>query len=217
MPLRPRRLALSLLAVALLTATAACDTGDGKELQPPTQPAPTTSVAPSATTAPLGDGVLDDGVLDTLPAEPVDPTFSLATPWGQLAPIDARYSCDGDDVSPSISWSVPPDGTVETAVVMRDLDADGLVHWLVTGIDPTFGAIPEGAMPGSARLRTNSFGVAGWSGPCPPAGEEHEYLVTVYALNRPLEAADEVPANEVVDLLERLAIAVADRSGTFAR
>jgi hypothetical protein len=213
MPLRPRRLAPSLLAVALVTATAACDTGDGKELRPPTQPAPTTSVAPSATTAPLAD----PGVLDTLPAEPLDPSFSLATPWADLAPIDPRYGCDGDDISPSISWSVAPDGTVETAVVLRDLDADGLVHWLVTGIDPTFGAIPEGALPGSAIVRTNSFGVAGWSGPCPPAGEEHEYLMSVYALNRPLEAADEVPANEVVDLLERLAIAVADRSGTFAR
>jgi Raf kinase inhibitor-like YbhB/YbcL family protein len=197
-------------------AAAACDTGDGKELRPPTQPAPTSSVAPPATSAPLGDlGVID--TLSTLPAEPINSSFSIAAPWAQMAPIDARYGCDGDDVSPSISWSVPPDGTVETAVVLRDLDADGLVHWLVTGIDPSFGAIPEGALPGSALLRTNSFGVAGWSGPCPPAGDEHEYLMSVYALNRPLEAADDVPANEVVDLLERLAIAVADRSGTFAR
>ncbi len=197
---------------ASIVVLAACDTGDGKELRPPTQPAPTTTVAPDPTVEELDEL----GAIDTLPAEPVT-GFQVVTPWAPLAPIDPRYSCDGDDVSPSISWSVPPDGTVELAVVLRDLDADGLVHWLVTGIDPSFGAIPEGAIPGSAVVRTNSFGVAGWSGPCPPAGEEHEYFLTVYALNRTLEAADDTPADEVVDLLERLAIAAADRSGTFAR
>jgi Raf kinase inhibitor-like YbhB/YbcL family protein len=191
--------------IVLAVAASACDTGDGKTLDPPTAP-------PPVTTAPEGDPSVVETVPPTLPA-----VFELITPWRFGAPIDTRHTCDGDDVSPAMSWTAPPDGTVELALVVVDDDADGFVHWLVTGIDPGVFSIVEGAAPNGSTERVNSFGDVGWGGPCPPAGETHSYRFALHALNQPVDAADDMSAADVVALVEERSIEVADTSGTYTR
>ena len=51
--------------------------------------------------------------------------FTLTAPWADGGAIDARFTCDGEDVSPPLCWTAPPAGTVEMALVVTDDDADG--------------------------------------------------------------------------------------------
>jgi hypothetical protein len=96
--------------------------------------------------------------------------------------IPERYTCDGDDVSPPLEWTAPPDGTVALALCVDDPDAGRypFTHWLAWGLDPRAGTLAEGeAAPREGR---NDFGAPGYRGPCPPPGKPHRYVFTLYAL-----------------------------------
>jgi Raf kinase inhibitor-like YbhB/YbcL family protein len=75
-----------------------------------------------------------------------------------------------------------PSGTVELAVVVRDIDAGGLVHWVIAGLPSDSGGLAEGAPPAGAVEAANDLGRVGWAGPCPPSGT-HNYDIRVYALS----------------------------------
>ena len=68
--------------------------------------------------------------------------------------IPQRLSCEGEDVSPSLRWEYPPDGTAHLALTCEDPDAPSgtFLHWLVTGIDPHTTQIPEGETPAGSRV-----------------------------------------------------------------
>ena len=107
--------------------------------------------------------------------------------------IPAQWSCDSDDVSPKLSWSGIPEGTKPIAVIMDNPDTPGgtWVHWVVYGISPDYGGLPDGVPPlgtldGGARQGKNDFGRTSYGGPCPPRGEPHHYFFNVYALDADL-------------------------------
>lgn len=194
----------ALAAVTFGGLLAGCSRGDGRTLDPPVFPLP-------ATTVPA----------ETLPApeatEPVALPLRLVAPWRDTAPIPARHTCDGEDVSPALTWSdVPPDA-VELAITVTDLDAPGFVHWIVAGIDPSVSGTSEGVVPDGALLWPNGSGSVDYSGPCPPAGEEHRYLFTLHALNQQLEPADEMTATEIIEILNLTSIDQSSVSGTYVR
>jgi Raf kinase inhibitor-like YbhB/YbcL family protein len=202
-----RSVGITLPAATLTVLMVACDTNDGRELREPTEPAPTTSAPPADSVA-------------TIPAESAaaaPASLQLTAPWGDGAAIDARYTCDGDDVSPALSWTGLPDGTVEVAIVVVDDDADGFVHWVVTSIDPATTSLLEGSLPPTAIQPRNSFGNAGWGGPCPPPGSPHSYRFTVHALNQPLQLADDTPTEEAIELIDDATIGSATIFGTYGR
>ena len=105
----------------------------------------------------------------------------------ECEPIDAQYTCDGEDVSPALSWTGVPPGTAELVLIVDDPDApDGaFAHWLVYGLDPGTTELPEGVMPGGVGLLQgeNDFGDAGYGGPCPPEGETHRYRFWLQAVD----------------------------------
>ena len=103
-----------------------------------------------------------------------------------------RYTPDGHNVSPPITWSGLPEGTREIAVVCADFGAGSpppWVHWIVYGIPATAGGLPEGLpilpeTPMPAELDGAIQGLNGWRrpyyrGPAPPAGTPHLYHFTV--------------------------------------
>ncbi|GLQ51301.1 YbhB/YbcL family Raf kinase inhibitor-like protein [Dyella flava] len=100
-----------------------------------------------------------------------------------------RLTCDGPDVSPDIQWSAAPARTQSYAIVMDDPDApQGFTHWLAYNIPANTHDLSEGASTPSKRLDhagegANSFGHAGYGGPCPPEGNAHHYVFQVYALD----------------------------------
>ncbi len=99
--------------------------------------------------------------------------------------IPSQYTCDGNDVSPEISWGELPEGTLSLALSVIDPDAPmgAFTHWLVYDIDPNAGSIPMGGpLPAGTKEAENDFGATNYDGPCPPSGE-HRYFFTLYALD----------------------------------
>src|SRR6266536_2230915 len=117
-------------------------------------------------------------------------TITLSsTAFAEGDDIPRRYTCDGENVSPPLSFAGVPADSQDLALLVEDPDAPGgtFVHWVAWGIDPGQPHIAAGApTPGSGK---NGFGGTGYRGPCPPAGKPHRYVFTVYALSAPLDLA----------------------------
>jgi Raf kinase inhibitor-like YbhB/YbcL family protein len=221
-----RRTATICIAALGALVLAACDTGDGKQFKPydpadyPSQTVATTVpddtagalVVPTDDVASTFDGELDAGT------EP----FSLAAPWLDGGDIDPRYTCDGEDLAPALTWGAVPAGTVEIAIALVDdsavSDGQPFVHWVIAGLDPAEIALAEGDVPPGALQALNFFGDVGYGGPCPPPGAEpHLYRLTAYALNQQLELADGDPATEFLDVIATLTVASKDVTGFYRR
>ncbi len=78
--------------------------------------------------------------------------------------IPAKYTCDGQDVSPPLNWSEPPAGTKSLALISDDPDAPGgiWVHWLVWNIAASARSLEENlpktaSLPSGARQGTTDF------------------------------------------------------------
>ena len=112
--------------------------------------------------------------------------FTAAGDVVEGEPIDARFTCDGEDVAPELAWTGVPDEAKQLALVLEDPDAPGgtFTHWLVYGLEPTVTGLPGAA---GAREGKNDFDDTGYRGPCPPAGEEHGYVFRLLALDAPIE------------------------------
>ncbi len=96
--------------------------------------------------------------------------------------IPARYTCDGEDVSPPLEIVGIPAGTETLVLIMDDPDAPMGTwdHWVAYDIPPTE-EIPEGVADlGTPGL--NSWGRLGYGGPCPPSGT-HRYVFHVFAID----------------------------------
>jgi hypothetical protein len=170
---------------------------------------------------------------DTLPPGTADPTgtesaasvaepFTVTAVWGEDGTIDSRFTCDGDNISPEVSWTGVPEGTVEIALVLVDdsvvTNGQSFVHWAVAGIDPAEPVVAEGSPPEGSIQALNFFGDIGYGGPCPPPGEEpHQYRLTAYALNTRLERADGSLATDVLDDIARITVRSSDLRGTYGR
>lgn len=137
--------------------------------------------------------------------------------WRDGAEISPRHTCEGADVSPALTWTGVPDGTLEVAITVIDEQAAGFVHWVVTGIDPAAVSMLEGELPPGAIEHGNGFGGTGWAGPCPPEGAAHTYRFTVHALDQRLAGVGGEEPSAAVALIEGLALASTSVTGTFSR
>jgi len=173
-------------AVLLLAAGACGDSADGRSLRTPRPDQTTTTVATSAATAGVdaGSAGSDGEGASTSTAPTAEPLALSSSAIPEGGEVPARYTCRADDVSPPLLWTGVPAGTVEVALVVRDVDAEGFVHWVIAGLPPDLGGLAEGTPPAGAVEAANDFGRPGWGGPCPPAGT-HNYEFRVYALAQP--------------------------------
>jgi Raf kinase inhibitor-like YbhB/YbcL family protein len=132
--------------------------------------------------------------------------------------IPQRHTCDGEDVSPAISWSELPDGTRSLALIVDDPDAPSgtFTHWVAWGIDPSRGGLAEGeSAPSEGR---NDFGNDGYGGPCPPPGHgPHRYFFRLHALDSGLDLEDGAGVEELRRGLEGHTLATAELVGTYER
>lgn len=97
--------------------------------------------------------------------------------------------CPGQNVSPHLAWSNPPEGTKSYAILMYDVDGQfgaGVSHWVAYNIAPTVHELEEGDGTAGKKF-TGGSGTRGnpnYLGPCPPRGDgQHHYLITVIALD----------------------------------
>ena len=99
--------------------------------------------------------------------------------------IPAKFTCEGGNVSPELSWSDVPANTRSFALIMDDPDAPvgTYTHWILFDIPADRSSIGEGESKIGIAGK-NDFGRAGYGGPCPPRGHgPHRYFFTLYALD----------------------------------
>lgn len=117
-----------------------------------------------------------------------------------------------------VTWTAPPAGTVELALVVTDPDADDFVHYAVAGLPPTAGQIGGGLTYAGGREGLNSFGQPGWGAPCPPgSGDTHTYRWTLWALSQQNELPDGFTGDDLVATAFATGFASAQLSGTYTR
>lgn len=179
MSVRPltRRRARPLLLVGLAVALSACGPDDGRQLA---EPDSELTAVPVATTTPAE--VID---LDP-PLQGIGPgglTLTSAD-FSPGATMPERSACGGD-TSPRLEWTDPPNRITELALVVQDIDAEGLAQWIVTGIPAEAGRAALGEPPEGGEVRANSAGAETWASPCPLDGFAHRIVFTLYALDQP--------------------------------
>ena len=132
---------------------------------------------------------------------PAVPGLTLtSSAWPDGGEIPAKHAGQMG-VSPALSWTNVPMGTVEFVLLMNDPEpvrpagsvAGDITHWLVVKIPASATSLPEGA--GAAQSTTLPAGarqVQPFRGPgAGPQGPPHHYTLTLYALNAPLEGLAE--------------------------
>lgn len=158
-------------------------------------------------------------------------TSSTFAPGATLsdAQVFNGFGCTGKNRSPALEWKNPPAGTKSFALTVFDPDAptgSGWWHWVVFDIAASTTALPAGAgtpdgklLPPGARQNVTDFGVPGYGGPCPPAGDKaHRYQFKLHALK--VEKLD-IPPGATAALvgfnLHFNALAVAELTGLYSR
>ncbi len=206
----PARTTVASAALVASLALAGCN-DDGRTLPPaPEVPDQVATIPPSTVaedaTAPLVDG---PGSVDlALSVEGLAADGSL----------DPEFTCDGIDVHPRIVIGGVPFAAAELALVVRDLDAEGILHWVVAGIPATTAVVEAGVAPPGGVAARNAFGVAGWTGPCPPEGDgPHRYEFAVHVLAEPIGLAPDLPGEDAAAIVDRSSIDVATVVVTYER
>jgi Raf kinase inhibitor-like YbhB/YbcL family protein len=134
------------------------------------------------------------------------------------APIPERYTCDGDNASPPLSWASVPGGARSLALIVHDPDAPSgdFVHWVAWNIDAGSPGLDESA-PAPAE-GTNGFGKQGYDGPCPPSGHgPHRYLHELFALDAELDLEPGATSEQLEDAMNGHVLAGAELVGTYER
>jgi Raf kinase inhibitor-like YbhB/YbcL family protein len=121
---------------------------------------------------------------------PSAPFTLTSTAFAEGDAIPREFSCDGQDVSPPLSWTGVPSGAGALVLVVDDPDARGFVHWIVLDLPGADGDLPKGVSPtaDAPQQGRNDFGKVGWGGPCPPSGTHH-YRFTLTVIAAPLGLA----------------------------
>lgn len=143
------------------------------------------------------------------------------------ATIPARYTADGEGVSPPLHWSGLPAGTVSVAVIVEDADSptpQPLVHAIVVGLPAAESAMAEGSLDSADHvgvgLQTgqNSFLRDRWLPPDPPPGHGvHRYAFQVFALAARPEFASTFGREALLEALREHAVASGCLIGTYER
>jgi hypothetical protein len=146
--------------------------------------------------------------------------FNLtSTAFEEGGSIPRRHTCDGEDVSPELSWEGGPEDIGALALIMDDPDARGFVHWVVVDMTGSAsGALAEGisSSPDAPQQGKNDFGRTGYGGPCPPSGT-HRYVFTLYALSEQLALSGTPSASEVRDAMRGRVLAETTLTASYTR
>ena len=140
------------------------------------------------------------------------------------ATLSSAYTCDGDDISPAISWEEVPAGTQSIALVMDDPDAPGrtFVHWVIYNIPASRSGLPSGVaknntLDDGSLQGKNDFGKIGYGGPCPPSGKPHRYVFKVYALDTEPDLKSGATKSQLEAAMKGHILAQGEMVGTYGR
>ena len=135
-----------------------------------------------------------------------------------------RFTCEGENISPELSWDEAPKETKSFVLILHDPDAprrNGFTHWALYDIPPTISRLREN-LPRAAQLADagmqgrNDSGDFGYTGPCPPSGR-HRYFARLYALRQKLGLPAGATAAEVQTALDGKVIEQAELMATYQK
>ena len=137
--------------------------------------------------------------------------------------IPVKYTGDGADLSPPLTWSDIPSGTKSFALICDDPDAPSgaWVHWVIYNIPPSVYSLDEGidAVESSDDGTTqgiNDFSRIGYGGPMPPRGT-HRYVFILYALDTLLPFRPGVTRAGLLKLMSGHLLSEAKLTGKYSR
>lgn len=138
--------------------------------------------------------------------------------------IPVRYTCNGDDMAPPLSWTGIPPGTQSLVLIVDDPDAPDpkhprqtWVHWLVYNLPANGSGLPEGGeLPSGARTGRNDWNRSDYGGPCPPIGR-HRYFHKLYALDTVLPDLKHPSKGQLEQAMKGHVLAQGELVGTYAR
>ena len=130
--------------------------------------------------------------------------------------IPPKFTCDGEDISPQLSWENAPNETESFALSVTDPDAPGgeFIHWLVYDIPKDVRSIDQASLPKAAKQVANDFGKKDYGGPCPPSGT-HRYIFTLYALDT--EHLENINKNNFFQEVKKHSLEKAQLKGLYKR
>jgi Raf kinase inhibitor-like YbhB/YbcL family protein len=161
-----------------------------------------------------------------LHAQPKEDAMKLTSPaFANGAEIPARYTCEGEDLSPPLAWSGVPAGAKSLALVVDDPDAPdpkaplrNWVHWVAYNFPPSASRLAEGVkeLPAGARQGQNDWQRPGYGGPCPPIGR-HRYFHKLYALDTVLPDLGGATKQKLETAMRGHILAEAQLVGTYEK
>lgn len=124
-------------------------------------------------------------------------------------PIPKKYTKEGDNVSPGLKWSGPPEGAKQLVLMLEDPEGTGgnFSHWVAWGIPTSMTSLPEGVPKETSPKGLqhmvqglNGFLQPGYDGPLPwPGSGPHHYMFRIFALDK----AVQVPAGSFKEVLQQ--------------
>jgi len=196
-------------ALGVLLLTGGC--GRQGQAEPATRPA-----GGPVQPAPLGQGTEAKKVAWTL----------SSSAFKDGARIPRKYTCDGEDVSPALSWTAPAAKTAELALICDDPDAPRgtFTHWVLYALPASAASLPENVaktetLPklGGAKQGKNSAGRIGYMGPCPPSGPAHHYHFMLYALEEKVDPKPGATAKDLRKAMEGHVLGQTELVGLYGR
>ena len=133
-------------------------------------------------------------------------------------------NCVGENVSPALSWSNPPEGTKSFAILMFDPEGrlgQGVVHWVAYGISASVTGFAEGETSQQTDKYVggkSTMNLAHYFGPCTPAGAPHHYTFTLIATDlEPTALAAGMTRDELMKALDGHGKGATGIIGTFSK
>ena len=144
------------------------------------------------------------------------------------APIPARYTADGEGLSPPLHWSGIPPQAASVLLIVEDADAptpEPLVHAIVVDLPAADGSLQEGELHSphhdgaGVHEGRNSYLRSGWLPPDPPTGHgPHRYAFQLFALGPGGEPFPSKPGrSDVLRAIEERGLASGILVGTYER
>lgn len=171
--------------------------------------------------------IFSSGIFRVTSATTVDEakSMTISSPsFSDGGDIAKKFTCDGADVSPQLTWNAPPAGTRSFALLADDPDAPvgNWNHWTMWNVPAEMRGLPEGVgkqarLPDGSQQGLNDFRKPGYNGPCPPPGKPHRYYFKLFALDGTLELKPTAGKKELETAMKGHILAQGEWMGRYHR
>ena len=138
--------------------------------------------------------------------------------------LPAKYTCDGENISPPLVWTEAPQGAKSFALITDDPDSSSgtWVHWVLYDLPAETTQLQEGiqnteTLADGSKHGITDFRKADYGGPCPLPGNAHRYVFKLYALDQILNLPPKASKAELLVAMNGHVLAHAEVVGNYKR